>query len=42
MDNAKYSTIDTLPRYDPPPERETLQQQRMFEALLGKADGNVQ
>jgi hypothetical protein len=24
------------------PEREALQQQRMFEALLGKADGKVQ
>ena len=40
---GRHSSLDMTYLYTlTDPERETLQQQRMFEALLGKADGNVQ
>jgi hypothetical protein len=39
---GRHSSLDMTYLYTlTDPERETLQQQRMFEALLGKADGNV-
>jgi hypothetical protein len=39
---GRHSSLDMTYLYTlTDPERETLQQQRMFEALLGKTDGNV-